>query len=151
MGWLENSLYTSIEAKTSLTRCPSCHIIKLNNRQRISPLKLAYVPRRDTVAFAKKSKRIKYSQSDSRPVRGEPLFIQVEPDGSDAWRLDAVVDALKAGSVSVRLLRSHLLHVTPTGHAACFACAKQLTALLPTQQSCLASSNYVNPGWNPPH
>lgn len=55
---------------------------------------------RITVAFAKSAKRVKYSQASSRPARGRSLFIQVEPDGSDAWRLDVVVDALKAGSVS---------------------------------------------------
>ena len=59
------------------------------------------VVQRSTVAFAKSAKRAKYSQANSRPSRGQPLFIQVEPDGSDAWRLDAVVDALKSGSVSV--------------------------------------------------
>ena len=57
--------------------------------------------RRSVVAFAKSAKRAKYSQTTSRPSKGQPLFIQVEPDGSDAWRLDAVVDALKSGSVSV--------------------------------------------------
>ena len=56
---------------------------------------------RTTVAFAKNAKRVKYSQASSRPARGRPLFIQVEPDGSDVWRLDVVVDALKDGSVSL--------------------------------------------------
>ncbi|KAL3139512.1 hypothetical protein ABBQ38_003835 [Trebouxia sp. C0009 RCD-2024] len=56
---------------------------------------------RITVAFAKSAKRVKYSQASSRPARGRSLFIQVEPDGSDAWRLDVVVDALKAGSVGI--------------------------------------------------
>lgn len=58
------------------------------------------VVQRDIVAFAKSSKRAKYSQASSRPSQGQPLFIQVEPDGSDVWRLDVVVDALKSGSVS---------------------------------------------------
>jgi hypothetical protein len=51
-------------------------------------------------AFAKSAKRVKYSQPGGQ-TRGEPLFIQVEPDGSDAWRLDVVIEGLKAGNVSL--------------------------------------------------
>ena len=58
------------------------------------------VVQRNIVAFAKSAKRAKYSQTSSLPSQGQPLFIQVEPDGSDVWRLDVVVDALKSGSVS---------------------------------------------------
>ena len=53
-------------------------------------------------AFAKSAKRVKYSQPGGQ-TRGEPLFIQVEPDGSDAWRLDVVIEGLKAGNVSLIL------------------------------------------------
>ncbi len=51
-------------------------------------------------AFAKSAKRVKYSQPGGQK-RGEPLFISVEPDGSDAWRLDVVIEGLKAGNVSL--------------------------------------------------
>lgn len=52
------------------------------------------------VAFAKSSKRQKYSHSSDKQTRGEPLFVRVEPDGSDIWRLDAIVSLLKSGAVS---------------------------------------------------
>ncbi len=60
------------------------------------------LPRRElsVQAFAKSAKRVKYSQPGGQ-TRGEPLFIQVEPDGSDAWRLDVVIERLKAGNVSL--------------------------------------------------
>ena len=51
-------------------------------------------------AFAKSAKRVKYSQPGGQ-TRGGPLFIQVEPDGSDAWRLALVIEGLKAGNVSL--------------------------------------------------
>lgn len=52
------------------------------------------------VAFAKSSKRLKYSHSSDTQTRGEPLFVRVQPDGSDIWRLDAIVGLLKSGAVS---------------------------------------------------
>ena len=95
------------------------------------------VVQRSTIAFAKSAKRAKYSQANSRPSRGQPLFIQVEPDGSDAWRLDAVVDALKSGSVSViaTLTGAHpggttILRIT-TLSSICSASAVQV-GILPT-------------------
>lgn len=33
--------------------------------------------------------------------RRQQLFVQVEPDGSDSWRLDPVVEALKQGAVGI--------------------------------------------------
>ncbi len=50
-------------------------------------------------AYQKLQKRLKYSKSGSK--RGEPLVVTVEPDGSDAWRLDQIVDMLKDGAVGV--------------------------------------------------
>ncbi|DBA67532.1 TPA: hypothetical protein ACH3X2_001810 [Trebouxia sp. C0005] len=61
------------------------------------------LPRRSELsvqAFAKSAKRVKYSQPGGQ-TGGEPLFIQVEPDGADAWRLDIVVEGLKAGNVGI--------------------------------------------------
>lgn len=49
-------------------------------------------------AFAKGAKRGKYSQPGGQ-TRGEPLFVQVESNGSDAWRLGVVIEGLKAGNV----------------------------------------------------
>lgn len=68
------------------------------------------LPRRELSiqAFAKSAKRVKYSQPGGQ-TRGEPLFVQVEPDGSDAWRLDVVIERLKAGNVSLVFSQS----VTP--------------------------------------
>ena len=54
----------------------------------------------NVVAFAKSSKRLKYSHSSDKHIRGEPLFIVVDPDGSDLWRLDRVTEMLKSGAVS---------------------------------------------------
>ena len=69
-----------------------------------SPLvKSGRASKRNNVAFAKSLKRVKYSQANSRPALGEPLFLQVEPDASDAWRLDVVVEGLKSGSVGIGL------------------------------------------------
>lgn len=50
-------------------------------------------------AYQKLQKRLKYSKSGSK--RSEPLVVTVEPDGSDAWRLDQIVDMLKDGAVGV--------------------------------------------------
>lgn len=33
--------------------------------------------------------------------RQQQQYVQVEPDGSDAWRLDPVIDALKEGAVGI--------------------------------------------------
>lgn len=35
------------------------------------------------------------------PARQQQQFVQVDPDGSDAWRLDPIVDALKEGAVGI--------------------------------------------------
>ncbi|KXZ48779.1 hypothetical protein GPECTOR_25g363 [Gonium pectorale] len=50
------------------------------------------------VAYQKLQKRLKYSGVRKRD---SPEVFTVSPDGSDAWRLDAVVDILKAGGVGV--------------------------------------------------
>ncbi|PNH07203.1 hypothetical protein TSOC_006364 [Tetrabaena socialis] len=52
------------------------------------------------VSYQKLQKRLKYSQSASGK-RGEPLVISVQPDGSDAWRLNEVIDLLKDGAVGI--------------------------------------------------
>lgn len=57
--------------------------------------------KRDCRAAARNAKRLKYAQQgDTR--RGTPLFVEVEPDGSDTWRLDAVADIIRNGGVSSR-------------------------------------------------
>lgn len=66
------------------------------------------------VAFAKSSKRLKYSHTRDKQTRGEPLFVKVESDGSDLWRLDTVINMLKTGAVC-RLNRASLIrcsHIT---------------------------------------
>lgn len=47
------------------------------------------------------AKRAKYNGSKDK---SEPLVITVEPDGSDAWRLDAVAELINDGAVSAALL-----------------------------------------------
>ena len=47
---------------------------------------------------AKTARRLKYAGVGQRLVK-EPLFLTVEPDGSDTWRLDPIVQLLKDGAV----------------------------------------------------
>lgn len=101
VAWI-NSLHPSVETITTLTHCRTAHVHRPGPSRQGIAYSFTPVPKRNVAAFAKNSKRLKYSQADTRPARGEPLFIQVEPDASDAWRLDVVVDALKSGSVSAR-------------------------------------------------
>lgn len=103
------------EATQALVQHRSLLAGELRQQSPISLSRSRPLVQRHTVAFAKSAKRAKYSQANSRPSRGQPLFIQVEPDGSDAWRLDVVVDALKSGSVSdvAILSRAHPLGVCP--------------------------------------
>lgn len=64
--------------------------------------------KRDCRAAARNAKRLKYAQQgDTR--RGTPLFVEVEPDGSDTWRLDAVADIIRNGGVSEAKLFSNSL------------------------------------------
>ena len=109
---LFTSPHTSTEATTSLTFCRTAQVHQLGHSRPCIAYRLTPVQKRGITAFAKNAKRVKYSQADSHPARGEPLFIQVEPDASDAWRLNAVVDGLKSGSVSVWLLILCLRRVT---------------------------------------
>ena len=51
--------------------------------------------------FAKSAKRLKYSHSSDKHARGNPVYIRVEPDGSDLWRLDIAIKLLKDGAVSL--------------------------------------------------
>ena len=39
--------------------------------------------------------------ADRTARRQQQQFVQVEPDGSDSWRLDAVVEAIKGGAVGI--------------------------------------------------
>ncbi|GFR52586.1 hypothetical protein Agub_g15180 [Astrephomene gubernaculifera] len=50
------------------------------------------------VAYQKLQKRLKYSGGQKRD---SPLVVTVAPDGSNAWRLNEVVDMLKDGAVGV--------------------------------------------------
>lgn len=51
-------------------------------------------------AFQRNAKRLKYEEEGRKGKRREPLVIRVQPDGSDAWRLEPVIKQLKEGSVS---------------------------------------------------
>jgi hypothetical protein len=44
------------------------------------------------------AKRLKYAGVGQRLVK-EPIFLTLEPDGSDTWRLDPIVQLLKDGAV----------------------------------------------------
>lgn len=48
-------------------------------------------------AAVRSAKRSKYAGTREKT---STLIVTVEPDGSDVWRLDAVVDLLKGGAVS---------------------------------------------------
>lgn len=48
-------------------------------------------------------------------TRPRQQLVQVEPDGSDAWRLDPVVDALKEGAVGIIPTDSNLAFVCDLG------------------------------------
>lgn len=50
---------------------------------------------------AHNTKRTKYNNAWGPRGSRDPLFLEVQPDGSDLWRLDAVVDLLKDGGVGV--------------------------------------------------
>lgn len=50
------------------------------------------------------------------PARQQQQFVQVDPDGSDAWRLDPIVDALKEGAVGIIPTDSNLAFVCDLGN-----------------------------------
>ncbi|KAG2447152.1 hypothetical protein HYH02_007898 [Chlamydomonas schloesseri] len=52
------------------------------------------------VAYQKLQKRLKYASGPGQKGK-EPLVVHVEPDASDAWRLEEVVQLIKAGGVGV--------------------------------------------------
>lgn len=52
------------------------------------------------------------------PRKQQTLFISVEPDGSDAWRLDPVVGLLKQGAVGIIPTDSNLAFVCDLGNRA---------------------------------
>ncbi|GJS55062.1 DHBP synthase RibB-like alpha/beta domain-containing protein [Tanacetum coccineum] len=59
------------------------------------------VSRLKVVAVVKKSpKRLKYA-SPGLPKEDGMLYIEVDPDGSDTWKLDSAVELLKKGAVGV--------------------------------------------------
>lgn len=49
---------------------------------------------------ATKARRLKYAGVGQRLVQ-EPLFVTLQADGSDLWRLDPVIDILRNGGVSL--------------------------------------------------
>lgn len=105
---LSSSRNYRILAKDMQSSCPCAHVWseRLAFSCGLSP-GLRACPRQardrysaQVLAFAKSSKRLKYSHSSDKQTRGEPLFVRVEPDGSDIWRLDAIISLLKSGAVS---------------------------------------------------
>jgi hypothetical protein len=50
------------------------------------------------VSAVKSTKRLKYAGIGQRVVH-DPLFVSVQPDGSDVWRLEPVIELLKDGGV----------------------------------------------------
>ncbi len=78
-------------------------------RSRSSCIHHAAVSRRAcvrVVAFQRNAKRLKYSPLGQPRNQREPLIITVQPDGSDAWRLEPAAQLLKAGGVRQQGLRS---------------------------------------------
>lgn len=41
--------------------------------------------------------------------KGQAIVVTVEPDGSDAWRLDQIVDMIKDGAVSDGVILIYLI------------------------------------------
>lgn len=75
------------------------------------------------VSAVKSAKRLKYAGIGQRAVH-DPLFVSVQPDGSDAWRLEPVIQLLKDGGVSVtpavppvNSSRSNIRNGVSNGHA----------------------------------
>ncbi|WIA42890.1 hypothetical protein OEZ86_008806 [Tetradesmus obliquus] len=52
------------------------------------------------VSAVKSAKRLKYAGIGQRAVH-DPLFVSVQADGSDAWRLEPVIQLLKDGGVGI--------------------------------------------------
>jgi hypothetical protein len=66
------------------------------------------------VSAVKSAKRLKYAGIGQRAVH-DPLFVSVQPDGSDVWRLEPVIELLKDGGVSSsssRRRRTSSIYVT---------------------------------------
>lgn len=47
----------------------------------------------------KSAKRLKYAGVGQRLVH-DPLFVSLQPDGSDTWRLEPIIEIIKNGGVS---------------------------------------------------
>jgi hypothetical protein len=45
-------------------------------------------------------KTAKRAKTAGDKEKGQAIVVTVEPDGSDAWRLDQIVDMIKDGAVS---------------------------------------------------
>jgi hypothetical protein len=84
------------------------------------------------------AKRLKYAGVGERLVK-QPLFVSLEPDGSDVWRLDPVVVLLYKGGVSsssrLVLVACQLLH--PEQPLA--VCSQASSTAGPSQCSAVAS------------
>jgi len=64
------------------------------------------------VAAVKNAKRLKYAGVGQRLVQ-EPVFLSLQPDGSDLWRLEPVIQLLREGGVSCLLCMLHT-HFSPS-------------------------------------
>lgn len=73
---------------TTTLQFPSLGSCTLHSRNRSNGVAAAAV---------RSAKRSKYAGTREKT---STLIVTVEPDGSDVWRLDAVVDLLKGGAVS---------------------------------------------------
>ncbi|XP_019098222.1 PREDICTED: uncharacterized protein LOC104773496 isoform X1 [Camelina sativa] len=73
-----------------------------NRRLSTLPRMASFAPRRHIVALAAKRspKRLKYS-TPRFTKEGELVYIEVDPCGVDAWKLQPVIDLLKQGAVGV--------------------------------------------------
>ena len=70
----------------------------LNNRRRTAP-----------ILAGKRNSRDKSGKSDQGP-----LYITIEADGSDIWRLDPVISMLQEGAVGLSLALSQFHHIALT-------------------------------------
>ena len=68
---------------------------------------------------ALKSKSKSSAQKGGKQARGECLLVEVNPDGSDAWRLEEVADIIRAGGVRAESPGKHYLFMADPENVYC--------------------------------
>lgn len=90
---------------------PSLAPLLLHRRASAPPQRRA-APAPPAAGRGASGRRLKYAGVGQRVNGGEPLFVSVDPDCTDAWRLDRVVELLKEGAVRTGLSTAGFLSRT---------------------------------------